>query len=315
MMKKPEEDVNICFKKADKKRLSGETKRVNGVLKYIKTRNISETNRLMKVISVYIADKLGMKRGNSTRKNEIPRWKRRLENDIKQLRYAISMFERKKNGLIRKQAKVISVYIADKLGMKRGNSTRKNEIPRWKRRLENDIKQLRYAISMFERKKNGLIRKQVKVISVYIADKLGMKRGNSTRKNEIPRWKRRLENDIKQLRYAISMFERKKNGLIRKQAKVKALEKKYKTGNKDIEVIIEELKQRVKAKKAKISRYDKRILQFRQNRLFATDQKKFYNEINGEFRKDKIVPDAKESKEFWEGIWSEPKNIKKMLNG
>ena len=196
MMKQPEEDVNICFKKADKKRLSEETKRVNGVLKYIKTRNISETNRLMKVISV------------------------------------------------------------------------------------------------------------------YIADKLGMKRENSTRKNEIPRWKRRLENDIKQLRYAISMFERKKNGLIRKQAKVKALEKKYKTGNKDIEVIIEELKQRVKAKKAKISRYDKRILQFRQNRLFATDQKKFYNEINGEFRKDKIVPDAKESKEFWEGIWSEPKKHK-----
>ena len=67
------------------------------------------------------------------------------------------------------------------------------------------------------------------------------------------------------------MFERKKNGLIRKQAKVKALEKKY--------IIIEELKQRVKAKKAKISRYDKRILQVRQNRLFATDQKKFYNEI------------------------------------
>ena len=76
-----------------------------------------------------------------------------------------------------------------------------------------------------------------------------MKRQNSTRKNEIPRWKRKLENDIKQLRYAISMFERKKNGLIRKQAKVKALEKKYKTGNKDIEVIIEELKQRLKAKK------------------------------------------------------------------
>ena len=41
MMKQPEEDVNICFKKADKKRLSEETKRVNGVLKYIKTRNIS----------------------------------------------------------------------------------------------------------------------------------------------------------------------------------------------------------------------------------------------------------------------------------
>ena len=118
MMKQPEEDVNIFFKKADKKRLSEETKRVNGVLKYIKTRNISETNRLMKVISVYIADKLGMKRKNSIRKNEIPRWKRRLENDIKQLRYAISMVERKKNGLIRKQAKVKALEKKYKTGNK-----------------------------------------------------------------------------------------------------------------------------------------------------------------------------------------------------
>ena len=46
--------IYALIKKADKKRLSEETKRVNGVLKYIKTRNISETNRLMKVISVYL---------------------------------------------------------------------------------------------------------------------------------------------------------------------------------------------------------------------------------------------------------------------
>ena len=55
------------------------------------------------------------------------------------------------------------------------------------------------------------------------------------------------------------MFERKKNGLIRKQAKIKVLEKKYKTGNKDIEVIIEEIK---KAKNRKKQRSADTIKEF-----------------------------------------------------
>ena len=39
-------------------------------------------------------------------------------------------------------------------------------------------------------------------------------------------------------------------------------------------------------------------------------KRNFIMKFNGEYRKDKIVPDAKESKEFWEGIWSEPKKHK-----
>ena len=50
---------------------------------------------------------------------------------------------------------------------------------------------------------------------------------------------------------------------------------------KGINTVVEELKQRMIAKSAKIKRYDQRINQFRQNRIFSVDQNKIYKELNG----------------------------------
>ena len=68
-------------------------------------------------------------------------------------------------------------------------------------------------------------------------------------------------------------------------------------------LVIEELKRKLLAKSAKIKRYEQRITQYRQNRLFETDQKNVYEELNGEFNGESVVPDAEESKTFWNGIW------------
>ena len=46
--------------------------------------------------------------------------------------------------------------------------------------------------------------------------------------------------------------------------------------------MIEELKQRILAKAAKMSQYEQRIQQYRINRLFKVDQKKVYNEFSGQ---------------------------------
>ena len=46
--------------------------------------------------------------------------------------------------------------------------------------------------------------------------------------------------------------------------------------NNNNNTVIEELKQRMLAKSAKIRRYEQRIEQFRQNRIFDFDQKKIY---------------------------------------
>ena len=71
--------------------------------------------------------------------------------------------------------------------------------------------------------------------------------------------------------------------------------------------MLEELKQRVLAKKAKIDRYTERLKQFRQNRLFSYDRKRLYSELNGNNRVANDIPDAEESRMFWNGIWGESK--------
>lgn len=61
---------------------------------------------------------------------------------------------------------------------------------------------------------------------------------------------------------------------------------------------MEELKQRLRAKRTKIKRYEQRIGLYRQNGLFTTEQKSLHRELSGEFGED-IIPDAEDSKKFW----------------
>ena len=73
---------------------------------------------------------------------------------------------------------------------------------------------------------------------------------------------------------------------------------------KGSKTLIVELKQRMLAKSAKVRRYQQRIEQFRQNRIFDFDQKKMYAEFNGDGVRPSDVLNAKESKRFWVDIWS-----------
>ena len=43
------------------------------------------------------------------------------------------------------------------------------------------------------------------------------------------------------------------------------------------------------------------------NRTFDQDQRRVYQEIDGKLRKDNLVPDANESKQFCSFIWDVPK--------
>ena len=66
----------------------------------------------------------------------------------------------------------------------------------------------------------------------------------------------------------------------KKKQKMKELYEKYTVQRKGLKTVIEELKQRMLAKSAKVKRYEQRIEQFRQNRIFDLDQKKIYAELN-----------------------------------
>ena len=100
-------------------------------------------------------------------------------------------------------------------------------------------------------------------------------------------------------------MERKKIGEIRKEGKYKRLKVKYKIRIKGLRTVIEELKHRALTKIVKIKRYEQRIKQYRQNRMFQSDQKRLYMEINNRqgTELEKVMPDPDESMKFWNEIW------------
>ena len=88
----------------------------------------------------------------------------------------------------------------------------------------------------------------------------------------------------------------------------------------------EKILQRIKAKTAKINRYQQRVSQFQQNRFFGNNQGRFYKQIDGSEEGEEIVmPDSQEAKIFWTDIWGQEvennkdatllREIKKDING
>lgn len=155
---------------------------------------------------------------------------------------------------------------------------------------------------------NNLIR----AASVWIAERMGLNKLELKEKKE-PWWKRRIEGDIKRLKKDICKLDRKAKGEMGpvKSCKLKDLEEKYRVKKKGIRTVIEELKQRIVAKSAKVKRYEQRTTQFRLNRTFNVDQKKVYTELNGGVNRTNDVPNDEESRKFWGDIWSVEKEHNK----
>ena len=81
----------------------------------------------------------------------------------------------------------------------------------------------------------------------------------------------------------------------KKKQKIKELYyKKYRDKRKELRTVIEEQKQRMLTKSAKVKRYEQRIKQFRQNRMFDLEQKKIYTELNRNEIRSNDVPNAEE---------------------
>ena len=70
---------------------------------------------------------------------------------------------------------------------------------------------------------------------------------------------------------------------------------------------------RIKAKTAKINRYQQRVSQFQRNRLFRNNEGRFYKQIDGSKEGQEIVIlDVHEAKTFWTDIWPKKWNIIRM---
>ena len=81
----------------DKKVLKFQTDRVNEAIKYLKSKSITETNNLIRATSVWVAEKLGLKKAKHRKKNE-PWWKRRINGDIKRLKQESNFLVKESKG-------------------------------------------------------------------------------------------------------------------------------------------------------------------------------------------------------------------------
>ena len=85
------------FKNVDKNTLKIQTDRVNEAIRYFKSKNITDTNDLIKAASVWVAEQIGLKKRDYREKID-PRWKRRIEGDIKKLRQDVNLLTKDLKG-------------------------------------------------------------------------------------------------------------------------------------------------------------------------------------------------------------------------
>ena len=126
---------------------------------------------------------------------------------------------------------------------------------------------------------------------------------NWKQKEEQP-WKRRLKTKVHEIQQDLSRVIEAKNIKYNDRLRRK-IEKKFNIRHKGYQLVIEELKQRLVAMAAKIKRYEDRVKQYQQNRLFENNQKRFYEEIRNGEKNESEIPDDEESKNFWKGIWGQ----------
>ena len=142
-----------------------------------------------------------------------------------------------------------------------------------------------------------------------VTNRLGVKIDKVVGRKE-PMWKRRLQNKIEELRKDLSKLEALKD--INNFRHWERLERKYSIRVKRLNVVIEELKQRITAITAKVRRYQGRVDSYRQNKLLGNNQRQFYRELYQEKeRGDDDQSLAEESKQFWGNIWSQSADHKK----
>ena len=87
----------ILLKKVNKRSPRAQTVRVNSVVKFVKTKNITDTNKLINAASAWVAEQMVLKKFEIGQRKE-PWWKRRLENDIKNLKHDINVLQRRSKG-------------------------------------------------------------------------------------------------------------------------------------------------------------------------------------------------------------------------
>ena len=145
-----------------------------------------------------------------------------------------------------------------------------------------------------------------------VAEKLGKRKKKRTdEKRKEPWWKTRIQANIAEWRNNVSRLdERRKRTFEFEKKDLDRMERTYRLSDMGNVQVIDMLKEKISAGATKIRRYKERELHYHQNPLFATNQKQFYQELDGGRNIPNKAPDAQEASEFWSNIWSIRGNFK-----
>ena len=168
-------------------------------------------------------------------------------------------------------------------------------------RVKDKAQLVNSVICAVETKNISEINKLILCGALVTCRLLGMK--NSQKKQQEPHWKRRIENKINSLRKDVSLITRWQNDRLNKEREKERLDQMYRIRRKGFKRVAEELKQRITAKSATVKRYTDRVNQYKQNRLFQSNQARFYDELDRPQRVENINPDPAQIKNFWNDIW------------
>ena len=114
---------------------------------------------------------------------------------------------------------------------------------------------------------------------------MGMLKKRKERRTKEPFWKRRIKQSIKTWRQDLSKMEEIRRGNMRlRQRERERLNRKYCLEENGTLQVSDMLKQKIKAGRIKIKRYDERCQQFKQNQQFRNNQKLFYESLDGKKR-------------------------------
>lgn len=172
-------------------------------------------------------------------------------------------------------------------------------------KIMQEVKQIDKVLDCVEINNITELNDTIMACAKIVTDKI-CKTGERRQNSNVPAWKERLQHKLEGIRADLSRVVEAR-GRDYDDPMRKRLEKKYKIRNKGYDVVIEELKQDLSAVRQKIKRYTERVEQYNQNRMFVNNQKRFYQDLqgNGENNAEE-APDKEESRVFWQGIWSEP---------
>ena len=142
---------------------------------------------------------------------------------------------------------------------------------------------------------------------VVVAMRLGLKVG-TVKKGKMmkPRWQRRIEKSIEMWRGHLSQVEEIRKGKKVGEKVWQELDRKYGLTERGALSVSTFLKNKIKAGSTKIRWFEEKNGARRQNNLFRNNQRQLYKELGSGPSDGKTdeIPDAAESKTFWEGIWS-----------